>query len=65
MTGVLDQTFQPQPESVRVYDQLFQLYQRLHDVFGTKDYAENQFMVMKELLALRDAVRKRRAGGAA
>jgi len=43
---------------VKVYEQLYQLYKRLHDVFGTRDCAANQFAVMKDLLALRDAARK-------
>jgi len=61
MTGVLDETFQPEPTSAAVYDRLYKLYRRVHDVFGTKDRAENQFGVMKELLALRDEVRLRKA----
>ena len=43
MTGVLDRVFSPIPENVAVYDRLYALYKRLHDVFGTEDYAENQF----------------------
>jgi L-ribulokinase len=57
MTGVLDQTFQPDPGNVQVYERLYRLYKRLHDVFGTRDYAENQFGVMKELLEIRDEAR--------
>ena len=57
MTGILDKQFNPIPENVRVYEELFVLYRRLHDVFGTRDYAENQFNVMKDLLQIRDRVR--------
>ncbi len=62
MTGVLEQTFQPDRSSVAVYDRLYKLYRQVHDVFGTKDHAENQFTVMKELLTVRDEVRARGAG---
>ncbi|MCX7008204.1 MAG: ribulokinase [Kiritimatiellaeota bacterium] len=58
MTGVLAKRFTPIARNAKVYEQLYQLYKRLHDVFGTRDYAVNQFAVMKELLALRDAARK-------
>jgi L-ribulokinase len=57
MTGVLEKRFEPIPANVAVYERLFALYRRLHDMFGTKDYAENQFGVMKELLAIRDEAR--------
>ena len=33
-------------------------YKRLHDIFGTKGYAENLHDVMKELLNIRDEVAK-------
>ncbi len=58
MTGILDKEFLPIPDNVAVYDRLYALYRRVHDVFGTEDCAENQFGVMKELLAIRDEVRK-------
>jgi L-ribulokinase len=58
MTGVLGEQFSPIPENARVYDRLYALYRRLHDVFGTENCAENQFGVMKELLAIRDEARK-------
>jgi len=63
MTGVLDQAFRPEPAAVPVYDRLYKLYRQLHDLFGTKEYEQNQFNVMKELLGLRDEVRARGAGG--
>jgi L-ribulokinase len=44
---------------VAVYDRLYRLYKRLHDVFGTRGYAENQHAIMKDLLAIRDEVRAR------
>ncbi len=58
MTGMLPTRFRPNRAAAAVYDRLFALYRRLHDVFGTRAYAENQFCVMKDLLAIRDAARK-------
>lgn len=58
MTGVMKQRFTPIAKNAKVYGRLFKLYKRVHDVFGTKGYAANQFEVMKELLAIRDETRK-------
>ena len=58
MTGVLAKRFKPVAKHVAVYERLYRLYKRLHDTFGQRGYAENQFVLMKELLAIRDAVRK-------
>jgi L-ribulokinase len=58
MTGVLAKRFAPIARNAKVYEQLYRLYKRLHDTFGTRDYAESQFVVMKELLAIRDAARR-------
>lgn len=57
MTGTPQDVFHPVPKNVAVYERLYRLYKRLHDLFGTPDYAENQFCVMKELLDLRDSAR--------
>jgi L-ribulokinase len=57
MTGIREKQYTPIPENVAVYERLFDLYKRLHDLFGTKAYAENQFDVMKELIAIRKAQR--------
>jgi len=54
MTGVSENTYIPNPEHHRTYDRLFRLYKRLHDIFGTRQYADNLHDVMKELLAIRD-----------
>ena len=58
MTGVADVTYNPIPENQSVYDELFTLYMRLHDLFGTKEYAGNQYDLMKDLIRIRDKVRK-------
>ncbi len=57
MTGVLDQHFDPVAANRAIYDRLYLQYRRLHDSFGTKEYSESLFEVMKELLAIRDEVR--------
>jgi len=53
MCGLKDVVYRPNPENKAVYDKLFKLYRRLHDSFGTKDFGENHFSVMKELLEIK------------
>lgn len=62
MTGVLDRAFRPDPAAAAVYSRLYGLYRRLHDLFGTRTFAENQFGLMKDLLAIRDEARRGPAG---
>lgn len=57
MTGIREEQYTPIPEHVAVYERLFSLYKRLHDLFGTKEYAANQYDVMKELIAIREQQR--------
>jgi L-ribulokinase len=57
MTGVMDTVYVPDPGNQAIYDQLFALYRKLHDLFGTRDYAENQFDLMKQLIRIREDVR--------
>lgn len=57
MTGVRERQYTPVPENVAVYERLFGLYRRLHDLFGTREYSENAFDVMKELITLREECR--------
>jgi len=57
MTGVLKESYTPDAGRAKVYDRLYRLYRRLHDIFGTPEYRDNLFDVMKELLAIRDAAR--------
>ncbi|MDA3925362.1 MAG: ribulokinase [Kiritimatiellae bacterium] len=57
MTSLDEKQYIPIPENVAVYEKLFGLYKQLHDIFGTKEYAENQFNVMKELIAIREESR--------
>ena len=57
MTGEIKEVYKPVPENQRIYDRLFKLYMKLHDLFGTSTYTENQFELMKELLSIREEVR--------
>lgn len=58
MTGVKDVVYKPNKKAVVVYAQLYKLYRELHDAFGIKDHRENLHHVMKQLIAIRDVVRK-------
>lgn len=58
MTSMHATKFAPKRDAAKVYGRLYGNYKRLHDLFGTRDYAANQFALMKDLLAIRDAVRK-------
>lgn len=59
MTTVDEVSYFPDPKAHTTYDRLYTLYRRLHDIFGTRDYSDNLFDVMKELLRLRDEARRR------
>ena len=58
MTGVQKKVFKPIPKNVAVYDRLFKLYVMLHDSFGVRGTQIELYGVMKELLDIRDSVRK-------
>jgi L-ribulokinase len=64
MTGVAENVYLPVAKNQNTYDQMFGLYTRLHDLFGTRDYAENQFHLMKELIRIRKASRNGDGAGA-
>ena len=57
MTGT-GRVFEPIPAHHETYRQLYGLYHRLHDGFGTVHGDGGMYTIMKELLALRDRVRK-------
>jgi L-ribulokinase len=59
MCAAKDTIFRPAPEDHRVYQELYRLYQQLHDAFGTKEWSGNLYHVMKELLVIRDRQRKK------
>jgi L-ribulokinase len=58
MTGFKDQVYRPNKNAAKVYAELYRLYRRLHDAFGVAGHQETLSDVMKELIALRNRVRR-------
>ena len=59
MTGS-GKVYKPVAENYETYKKLYALYRQLHDGFGTKQWNGNMFNVMKELLSIRDEVRRKK-----
>jgi L-ribulokinase len=57
MTGLKERVFKPNPEAHAVYRELYELYRKLHDAFGTKSWSGNLYDVMKTLITIRDRER--------
>ena len=58
MTGVREERYLPDRRRAAVYAELYRLYRTLHDAFGTRDFRGSLHHVMKDLIALRDRVRR-------
>ncbi|HVM47018.1 MAG TPA: ribulokinase [Candidatus Acidoferrum sp.] len=58
MTGLKPKVYQPNAKAHAVYQELYGLYQQLHDAFGTREWQGNLFGVMKKLIEIRCRVRK-------
>ncbi|MGD0651723.1 MAG: ribulokinase [Verrucomicrobiia bacterium] len=58
MTGVKKRVFTPNPQAHGVYRELYPLYRKLHDAFGTREWNGNLHDVMKRLLEIRGRVRE-------
>jgi len=58
MTGLKPVIYKPNPKAHAIYRQLYALYKELHDAFGTKDWNGNLYGVMKQLIDIRNRVRK-------
>ena len=58
MTGLKPRVFKPDPKNHGIYGELYTLYRKLHDAFGTKEWIGNLHDVMKQLLEIRGCVRK-------
>lgn len=58
MTGLKPRVFKPDPKAHAVYRELYVLYRKLHDAFGTREWNGNLYDVMKQLLEIRTRVRK-------
>jgi L-ribulokinase len=57
MTGLKPRVFQPNPKARAVYRQLYPLYRKLHDAFGTTGWTGNLADVMKKLIEIRGRAR--------
>ncbi len=58
MTGVKTKVYRPNKAAAAVYAKLYKLYRTLHDNFGTTSSKEQMQGIMKDLIAIRDRVRK-------
>jgi len=58
MTGLKPKIYRPNPKAHEIYRELYPLYRTLHDAFGTKDWSGNLFGVMKQLIDIRNRIRK-------
>lgn len=57
MTGVKAKVYRPAKAAAAVYAELYDLYRRLHDAFGTEQWSGSLGDVMKRLIAIRDRAR--------
>jgi L-ribulokinase len=57
MTGLKSKVFEPNPQSHAVYKQLYTLYRKVHDAFGTQQGDGQLYGVMKELIEIRNRAR--------
>jgi len=58
MTGLKSRVFQPNPAAHAVYKELYSLYRKLHDAFGTQQAAGNLYDVIKQLIEIRNRARR-------
>ncbi|HXR49234.1 MAG TPA: ribulokinase [Candidatus Limnocylindrales bacterium] len=58
MTGLKPRIYRPDPKAHLVYRELYALYKILHDAFGTRDWSGNLHSVMKQLIDVRNRVRR-------
>ena len=56
--GYKSTVYSPNKDASCVYEKLFANYMKLHDSFGVKGTSIDLYPVMKELIAIRDAVRE-------
>jgi len=58
MTGTKETVFRPRKAAAATYAQLYRLYRQLHDAFGVPGAREDLGRVMKDLIAIRNRVRR-------
>lgn len=57
MTGLKPRVYEPNPKAHAIYSDLYLLYRRLHDAFGTTDSKGSLYEVMKQLIEIRSRAR--------
>jgi L-ribulokinase len=57
MTGLKPKVYTPNRQAHATYRQLYALYKKLHDAFGTAGWSGNLYDVMKRLIEIRSRVR--------
>jgi L-ribulokinase len=55
MTSLKSVRYKPRPKARKTYDQLYQLYQDLHDAFGGVDRSADLSRTMKDLLTIKQS----------
>jgi L-ribulokinase len=50
--------YRPVEKNHRIYQRLYTLYRRLHDAYGSRQWSGGMYSLMKELLDIRDEVRR-------
>ena len=58
MTGLKPKVYEPNAQAHATYQELYVLYRKLHDAFGTKETNGNLYEVMKKLVEIRGHVRR-------
>jgi L-ribulokinase len=58
MTGLKPKIYKPNPQAHAVYRELYAIYKKLHDAFGTREWSGNLHDVMKQLIDIRSRARK-------
>jgi L-ribulokinase len=58
MTGLKPKMYRPNGKAHAVYQELYVLYRKLHDAFGTQEWTGNLGDVMKQLIDVRNRARK-------
>ena len=58
MSGLKAKVYTPDRKANAVYAELYALYKQLHDAFGTEEWGGKLHNVMKDLIAIRNRVRK-------
>jgi L-ribulokinase len=58
MTGLKSRVFRPNPAAHEVYKELYSLYRKVHDAFGTQQATGSLYDVMKQLIEIRTRARK-------